>query len=148
MRKYAYLALALLFTALFIVGCGKKDEPFDAEKAWSRLVSEVNFDAELNDASDYAGFVFGDVADGAEIKMMMADGKYEDAVIMIRLADGKDADNAVAAIDEYLGQRKTEAERYEPAEVPKIENAVVRVEGVCVFCVITNDTATVNDILK
>ena len=72
------LAGFLLGIALGLAACGSgSKEPFDALDAYQRLISEVKFDSELHDASDYAGFVFGDVAEGASVSMEMADGKLE-----------------------------------------------------------------------
>ena len=148
MKKSFCLILAVMLLALGFSACSGAKEPFDALDAYQRLISEVKFDSQLHDASDYAGFVFGDVAEGASVSMAMADGKLEDAVIYIKLADEADVEKAVAAVKDYISQRRTEAERYEPDEVPKLDKAVVFTKGADVLVCITNDTATANSILK
>lgn len=145
MKKLLCLFIAALIAAS-LAACAK-EEPFDAEKAYARIVSEVKFEAELRDMTDYAAFVFGDVAEGAEIRMLNADDKFEDAVIMFTLKDPADAEKAETAIRNYIAERKTEADRYNPEELPKLENAVVYTNGVHVFCVITDDAETARAIL-
>lgn len=147
MKRLFCLFFALLI-AVSLSACKKADEPFDAEKAYARLLSEVKYEDELRDMTDYAAFVFGDAAEGAEVRMMNADDKFEDAVIMFTLRDPADAAKAEAAVRTYIAERKTEADRYNPEEVPKLDKAVIYTNGVYVFCVITNDAETARSILE
>ena len=119
-------------------------EVFDAEKAFSRLLSEVKFDAELEDASDMAEYMFADLPEDTEVKMYMADGAYSDSVIMLK---GSDKAAIRAALDEYLSSLKKEAGRYNPEELTKLEKAVIFENGDYVFCCVTADSETVNSIL-
>ncbi|MBO4385238.1 MAG: DUF4358 domain-containing protein [Clostridia bacterium] len=146
MKKLLCLFFAVLIAA-GLCACAKNDEPFDAEKAYARIISEVRFEDELRDMTDYAAFVFGDAAEGAEVRMLNADDKYEDAVIMFILKDASDAGRAEEAIRAYISERKTEASRYNPEEVTKLEKAVIYTNDIYVFCVISNDASTASKIL-
>lgn len=146
MKRFFCLFIAVLMSAA-LSGCAKSGEPFDAENAYARILSEVRFEDELRDMTDYAAFVFGDVAEGAEIRMLNADDKYEDAVIMFILKDPADSEKAETAIRSYISERKVEAGRYNPEEVPKLDKAVIYTNDIYVFCVISNDAATAAKIL-
>lgn len=143
----AKAALCILLAAVFaLFACTKQPaEEFDAEKALARLLNEVKYDDTLEDVGDVAEYMFGDLPDGTEIKMYMADGARADSVMMFR---GSDKAAIRAALDEYLTSLRQEASRYNPEELAKLEKAVIYENGDCVFCCITSDTETVNSILK
>lgn len=144
------IAKAVLFILLAAVfafsACAKQPaEAFDADKALARLLDEVRYDDTLEDVSDVAEYMFGDLPEGTEIKMYMADGAHTDCVMMFR---GGDKAAVRAALDEYLTSLKQEASRYNPEELAKLEKAIVYENGDCVFCCITSDSEAVNSILK
>ena len=140
----AALALAVCFTACK----GPAAEPFDAEKALDRLLNEVKYDGELEDVSEYAEFTLNDIPEGSEIRMYTAGGKLADAVIMVKVPSAEDVETVKASISEYVDSRREEASRYEPEEVPKLDNAVVYANGEYVFACITNDVSSASTILK
>ena len=135
--RLAIFVLVSSFLAVFVIGCNK-NQAFDADKALTRLLSEVRYEAELEDVSDLAGFVFGDLPEGVEIKMYMTDGTCTDTVMRFKSSD-KAAVRSV--LDEYLASLKKEADRYNPQELSKLDNALIFEKGDYVFCCVTSDSA-------
>lgn len=135
---------------LFALACGKSEEKpaFDPEAAFSRLLSEVKFDEKLEDASSYVEYSFDGVPEGADVKYHSADGQVNDCVIMFKLKNESDMKAARAALDNYISERKHQAEQYSPSEVAKLEKTVILESGLCLIACITNDTATAKSILN
>ncbi|MBR5713553.1 MAG: DUF4358 domain-containing protein, partial [Clostridia bacterium] len=52
------------------------------------------------------------------------------------------------SVKTYIESLKNEAKLYNPEEVTKLDNAVIRTYDNCVFVCITNDVETAGSILK
>ena len=154
MKRIIVMILAAVMAISCFAACsgngekGDAKEAFDPEKAFERLRTEVKFDAELEDASEYAEFVFGDAAKGGEIKMYQAGGKLADALILFKLKDEADFDGVEAAVKDYIETAKLEADRYNPQELKKLENTFVRKSGLYYIVCITGDSETARSILN
>lgn len=148
-KVFAAVVLTALVLSLFTACSGKPSgEPFDPEKAFERLRTEVRYEAELEDAAEYAGFVFGDALNGGEVKMYQAGGKLADALMFFKLKDKADMPALEQAVKEYLDQCRLEADRYNPSELTKLDNAVVYSDDIYYIVCITADSSTAREILK
>lgn len=150
--KYANTIMLLTLCVciiLLIPACARKtDEPFDAEKTLTRLLTEVHYTADLEDADEYAAYVFTDMPDGAEVKMYTCGGGHADAVIMCRAKQVSDVQAIHDSIQRYIGSRRHDAERYDPREVSKYDNAVWLERDLYVIVCITSDVSGAETILK
>lgn len=126
----------------------KADEPFDAEETLTRLLTEVHYTTNLEDAGEYAAYVFTDMPDGAEVKMYTCGGGHADAVIMCRAKQASDVPAIRDSIQGYIGSRRHDAERYDPGEVSKYDNAVWLERDLYVIVCITSDVSGAETILK
>ena len=134
---------------LLIPACAPKtDEPFDAESTLARLLTEVQYEDELADASDYAEYAFAGMPGGVEIKMYSCGGGHADTVIMCKANEVSDLPGIRDALKEYIASRRHDAERYDPIEVSKYDNAVWCERGLYVIVCITGDTETAEAILS
>ena len=141
--------IAILCTLLLISACTTKAvEPFDAESTIAMLLSEVQYEAELADASEYAEYAFAGMQDSVEIKMYSCGGGHADAVIMCKANEASDLPELRDALKEYIASRRHDAERYDPREVTKYDNAVWCERGLYVIVCITDDTETAEAILS
>ena len=134
---------------LLIPACAPKtDEPFNAEEALARLLAEVQYEDELADASEYAEYAFAGMPDGVEIKMYSCGGGHADAIIMCIANEASDLPGIRDALKEFIASRRHDAERYDPREVTKYDNAVWCERWLYVIVCITGDTETAEGILS
>ena len=90
----AVAILAAIILTLAACGGDKKGQTtaaFDAENAFSRLLSEVKYAETLSDTSSSADFMFSDLPQNAEIKMYTCEsGSHPDELIMMKGAKEED----------------------------------------------------------
>ncbi len=143
------ITLLAVCIILLIPACAPKtDEPFDAEETLTRLLAEVKYAADLEDTGDYAEYAFAGMPEGVEIKMYSCGGAHADAVIMCKANEASDLPGIRDALKEYIASRRHDAERYDPIEVSKYDNAVWCERGLYVIVCITGDTETAEAILS
>ncbi len=147
-RKAICFALVAVLAAALFCGCGEKKAPFDAEVAFGRILTEVKFAEELEDSSEYAEYTFGELPEGTKVKHFAATGKCTDTVMLFTVQNESDLDAVETVVRDYLNSLKNEADRYEPEEVPKLQNAVIYRNGTNLIVCVTADTETVNSILR
>ena len=145
-----FAAVMMCAVVIALSGCGSQEtnEAFNADETLKKLLEDVRYEAELEDVSEYAGFTFSDVADGVDIKMYAAGGKLNDQVIFFKAGDASAAEGINNSVKTYIESLKNEAKLYNPEEVTKLDNAVIRTYDNCVFVCITNDVETAGNILK
>ena len=85
---------------------------------------------------------------GVEIKMYSCGGGHADTVIMCKANEASDLPGIRDALKEYIASRRHDAERYDPIEVSKYDNAVWCERGLYVIVCITGDTETAEAILS
>lgn len=150
-RKILCTILVIALAAAF-AACSKepqKPAEFDGEAAFSRLLSEVNYAGELEDASAYAEYMFGELPEGTEVKLFTAvSGALADCAIMFKVTDVANIAAVRTALDEYLSSRTREAELYSPEEATKLGKAVIVENGNYLIACVTDDTAAAESILK
>lgn len=137
------------FMILCMSACAPKAvETFDAEGTLARLLAEVQYEAELADASDYAEYAFAGMPNNVEIKMYSCGGGHADAVIMCKANEASELPGIRSALKDYIASRRHDAERYDPREVTKYDNAVWCERDLYVIVCITGDTETAEGILS
>ena len=147
-NKALLLAVSICML-LWISACAPKAvEPLNAEGILARLLNEVQYEAELTDASDYAEYAFAGMPERMEIKMYSCGGGYADAIIMCKANEASDLPGIRDALKEYIASRRHDAERYDPIEVSKYDNAVWCERGLYVIVCMTGDTETAEAILS
>ena len=147
MKKIALIAALFLFAGVITVlfACTPEAHTnFDADKTFSRLLEEVRYSAELEDASEYSDYILSDLPEGTDVKMYICGGSHADAVIMCKAGSSSDLPEIRSALDEYIAAGR----RYDPNEVSKYDKAVRFESGLYIFVCVTADTAGVNAVLK
>ena len=143
------ITLLTVCIILLIPACAPKaDEPFDAEETLTRLLAEVKYAADLEDASDYAEYAFAGIPERVEIKMYSCGGGHADAVIMCKASEASELPGIRDALKEYIASRRHDAERYDPREVTKYDSAVWCERELYVIVCITDDTETAEAVLS
>lgn len=78
MKKIALIAALFLFAGVITVlfACTPEAHTnFDADKTFSRLLEEVRYSAELEDASEYSDYILSDLPEGTDVKMYICGGQ-------------------------------------------------------------------------
>ena len=141
----SFSAALIIVFCLCLFGCGG-EKPFDAEAAFTRLLSEVAYEAELEDESEIAPLMFV-LPEGTEARFYSAGGASEDVLLMLTAPEGSDAAALDEAVDTYLAERLYDAERYSPEQVQKLKNAVRYSGGGRVILCVTDDYETARAII-
>lgn len=144
--RAAALAFALIFGAAFLA-CTGEPEAVDPAAAFERILSEVTFAAPLEDETELADYMFGDVPEGTEIRFYAAGGQYADTAMLFKAPSEADIPAVRDSAGAYIASLKEELRLYHPEEVPKLENAVFHQNGSNLIVVVTEDTETVSSIL-
>ena len=141
MKKF--LAYMLLLAALMsFAGCGGKEEAsFDGAALADELLGSSAFSVSLDELPSSKASVFYNV-DGSKVvsaRMYHGSGISKEQIAIFEAADEAAAKTMVSVL-QGLVEEWIEADRnYAPAEVPKLENAVLAVSGRNVVLVVAND---------
>ena len=130
MKRFKAVAILVMFAGIILLlqACTPKNgapTPIDAEETFSRLLKEVHYAAELEDASEYSEYI------------LKCKASSDSQLPAIR-----------AVLEKYIASSRQNAERYNPSEVSKYDNSVWFESGLYIFVCITADTAGVNAVLK
>jgi len=154
MKKLTALMMAIL-CVLTMTACGQPEqETFTLETltavqsagAFSEELEELDADTAfmLYKLADY-GLERGDLTDCAVLRS--AGATCEEGAVLI-LADKDKAEKAAEALGAYLeGQIESNVD-YRPAEIPKLEGAVLMTRGNTVLMAVANDAAAVRSVFE
>ena len=138
------LAAALLFAG---VACGKQPEPeasFPAELTTQALLDSGAFSEPLEELDpDIAVMMFwlsGDVAEYEGSKIYYSTGATAEIAAVISVRDEGKVPEVEQALKAWVESQIEAEQDYRPAEVPKLENAIVEARGFTVLLVVANDT--------
>lgn len=137
------LALAMLAA---LAGCSTKAQ-VDGPALLQSILEQVAFTEALSDVGDTAALYFPDLPEGAEVQMYSGSGYYAEELALITLAKEADASAAQESVQTHLQQLRQQFSNYIPAEVTKIDKAIVYHSGVYILLCVGGDTSRVNEIL-
>ena len=142
------LLLSLLMLLMLLTGCGGSEELLDGETALDRILTEVRFDTDLQDAGATAPLYFPDLPEGSQVRLYTGSGYYADEAALLTMRGTADTGKAMKIVENHLRELRDQFANYVPEEVPKIENAVTIRSGNQILLCITKDTDTVHSIVK
>ncbi len=141
MKKLLPLALAL---CLLLAACGKggKGTAYDPDSATKALVDSGAFSLPLEEVDaallyDFEGYGM-DPGKLTSAKTYTASGYAEQVSVTVWKTEA-DAKAAATAFGEYLQDLKDTNQNYAPAEVGKLENAIVNQQGTSVLLIVPDD---------
>lgn len=136
-------AIALLLTCSVLIpmaACKPASQPeADPQAIFAALVQQVDYATELEDLGDSGKLYLPDLPQGAVVRMYAGSAYYVDKVALITVAQEEDLQAAVACVEEHVAQLKAQYETYLPAEVPKLDKAVIWQQGTAVILCICPD---------
>ena len=74
MKRFKAVAILVMFAGIILLlqACTPKNgtpTPIDAEETFSRLLKEVHYAAELEDASEYSEYILNGLPNDVEVRM-------------------------------------------------------------------------------
>ncbi len=146
-RINIYLAaLLLMLQALLLAGCTSEKKEIDASAVLNELLEQVEFADQLTEVEENAALFFGDLPEGAQVRLFSVSGYYADEVALISVQNEADVDAAMAAIEKHIADSRFQYVNYLPEEVNKIDHAVIYRNGVHLFLCVTSDYETAKEI--
>jgi len=153
MKRALSTVLVLCIFAAALAGCGggsNETAEYDIEELSAKIVDSGAFSDILSQVNDdivisYYGF---DAADVDKMHVYISTGATTEEVGLFKCKDSDAASRVLAKAQERAQAQKTAYQSYAPAEVPKIDDAVIKADGVYVFYIVANDYGPVNSLLK
>ena len=149
MRKIFPVILSLLLLLCSLCSCKSEPQTADPNAVLQHLLSDIQYDAPLNDAGAIGSIYFPNLPQGASVQLFIcSSGYYPDEVVMITAGASSDMAAIKAAVDSHVSQVRNQFQSYIPEELVTIDNAVVKEIGNTLFLVITSDHAAVNKLFE
>ncbi|MBP5236965.1 MAG: DUF4358 domain-containing protein [Clostridia bacterium] len=149
-RITALLSIILIVSAVLSAcgGNGLTDKVIDLEAAGKALVECAEFDDSLREVPlNTLASVIGDIGAVKEASAYLAEsGATAEAVMVMRCDSTEDAGTVKSLVEAYRDTQKHLFETYNPAEVPKLENAVIESRGLYVLYAVGKNTDAVKGV--
>ena len=152
-NTFIKLVSLLLVTALMLplAACdGDKPAQVDGAKLVQSILSQVTFADTLTATGDaaIAALYFPELPEGAKAEIYLGSGYFADEVALITLAAESDAKAGKTSAEKHVQQIRSQFANYIPEELGKIDNAYIWQSGKYIIVAITDDIASVKDILN
>ncbi len=142
MKRTLSILLAVCLFMMCAVGCGAKAKEYDLQilsealqesGAFSDILSEVD----VNVASFLYGF---DNADVSQCKLLCSTGATTEEIGLFKCVDAEAAERVIAFAKNRVISQRTAYESYAPAEMLKLDDSIVKLDGVYVFYIVSADS--------
>ena len=150
MKKLAIAAVALFVVCLFGACSSSEPNDVDVAKLAEDLHTQITYQDDLSQISDE---MFETVykIDSSKVKKAVAytsSGATAEEIVAIELNSADDVDDAVTALENRVAYQKAGYEDYGPAEVPKLDSAVIKSAGSYVVMCVSDDNAKAEEVIK
>lgn len=146
MKKIISLLLLLLIL-LCTFSCSEKD--INPYYVYDCLKEQVSYESELSDESESSEFIFYGIPEGSNVILNRAsDAHFVDEVAVIITPDEKSVDTVNEIIKKHIEEIYNDYSKYNPSELIKIDNAVIKTYKNCVFLCITGDYNNAQTVLE
>ena len=142
------LLAGLAFFMILLSACGKETVVIDPSQLAESLLTELSFDDELQpiDAS-MAEQLYG-IDDAVSIQVWMGSGATAEEIAVLELPDEDSAKAAEQAALDRVTAQKTAFSDYVPAEVARLEQAVVERKGNYVILCVSNEPEKAREMIE
>lgn len=152
MKKIVLTMMSLCIFITAFAGCGGKsgEKEYDVDTLSAEIVASSAFSDILSQVKpDIAPTFYGfDAADVESMSLYCSTGATTEEVGIFKCKDADAASRVLEKAKERVSFQKTSYESYAPAEVPKLNDAIVKADGVYVFYIVASDYSPVKSILK
>ena len=141
MKRTLSILIAVCLIMALAAGCGAKEKGYDLETVAKNLEESGAFSDILGDINvDMASTIYGfDAADIAECKLLCSTGATTEEIGLFKCADEEAAARVLSFAKKRVDSQRTAYESYAPGEMPKLDDAIVKQDGVYVFYVVSAD---------
>ena len=144
----ALLAAMMLMTLAACGGGNNETKTVDVQKLADDLKDNVAYSTALiADAVEELNYKM-DPPEGTTMAGYIADGNAYDMIVVGQCASEEDAKTLYANVQTYVSDLKTEAGRYSPEEVARLDGALLRQTGTLVVLCVSDDTAAATAIVE
>ena len=124
------------------------DKTVDVQKLADDLKNNVPYSADMIATAEEDLNYKLDPPEGTTIAGYMADGNAYDMIVVGQCASADDAKTLYTNVQTYLNDLKTEANRYQPEEEARLNDALLRQDGTVVVLCVSDDTAAATAIVE
>ena len=143
------VSAAVSASALLLVSCGSQQtKDVDIEALAGEIVQTVSFDDTLEEIDDSMISMMYDISGYQDAVLYKGSGATAEEVALFRMENNEDAKTALSEAKAHIQSQIDAYESYMPDEVSRLEDAVVRQDGVYVSVVVSADPAAAEDLLK
>ncbi len=140
---------AIFLFAVIITACGKKAIDIDIAKLGERLNSEIVYDDSLgklgiDKASMFLNLTDIDIVDGV---IYEGAGATAEEIVVLECASGEEAVKAKERLSDRVKEQKESFENYVPAEIPKLDSAVIEATGRYAILCVSGDANRAREII-
>lgn len=139
MKKILTGIAAFTLSAALITGCGSKE--LDMTSVANEILSGATFAEQLQPASENIALKRLGI-NAADVESCVAYASTNAVVDEFAVVKATNAANVESAIRNHIAQQSATYSSYAPNEVPKLDNAVVKISGDYVIYVVSSDNAS------
>lgn len=154
MKKTVLIVLAVCLFVCAFAGCGDKGgaevREYDFETLSKSLTDSGAFSDILSPVPEaMAATLYGfDAEDIAELVLYCSSLATAEEIGLFKCVDDAAAGRVLEKAQARIKAQKVAYESYAPGEMPKLDEAYVKSDGVFVFYIVSNDSAKVSEIMK
>lgn len=152
--RFLSLVLALAMMIPLAACGGSESDPAETKPTvnpadmFHALLEQVQYDAEMADAGEFAFMSLPDLPETAMVTMYVGSGYVADELIWVSVAKQDDVEPAVNSLLAHKDQVLDQFRSYLPEEVDKIENYQLWQQDLHIIFCITNDYQTAKSIME
>lgn len=154
MKRIAASAAAILMALTLFSGCsqtGSKTITAPTDEVAQKLMDSLSFEYPLNqlpeDAANKIYKLDGEILEEQTVYVGTG-GALADEVSVWRVKDEKDAKTVQEAAEKRVENQKISFKDYVPEEMPKLEKAVIQVDGDTVILCVSSDPEKAKEVIS
>ena len=145
MKKIIFLLLMTIILSMF--GCAQKD--IDPYYVYNCLLENVSYDSELSDVGDSVEYIFYGIPENSQVLLYRAtDAHFVDEVAVIIAPDQTSSSKIIESINTHIDEVYNDYSKYNPSELLKIDNAIIKTYQNYAFLCITGDYDNAQTVLE
>ena len=154
MKRIAASAAAILMALTLFSGCsqtGSKTITAPTDEVAQKLLDSLSFEYPLNqlpeDAANRLYKLDGEILEEQAVYVGTG-GALADEVSVWRVKDEKDAKTVQEAAEKRVENKKASFQDYVPEEMPKLEKAVIQVDGDTIILCVSSDPEKAKEVIS
>lgn len=150
MKKITAIMMIAVMMLVSLAGCGKGNKTIDAKALSNSLLQDISYKDTLSEIGlDSARAIYAvDDAEVVESYIYVSSGATAEEIAVFTCSNSKSADVVEAAFQTRVEDQKIGFENYVPAELDKLDKAVIEKVGNSVILSISDDPEGAKGIIE